>query len=92
MEMTTLDLVLRANSGALRVPLKRCAALLGIEPQTIRNRLCQGSWPLPRVGSERSVFFDARDIAALIDRTRDSTNAPVSPKSALPKRQRSSVT
>ena len=68
MESTlTLELVLRQSGGALRVPLKLAASILGLEAQTIRNRLALGSWPLRRHVDGRRIFFDARDSAAMVD-------------------------
>lgn len=66
-EKSTLDLVLRQSGGALRVPLKCAASILGLEPQTIRNRLALGTWPLHRHVEGRRIFFDARDLAAMVD-------------------------
>lgn len=63
----TLDLVLRQSGGALRVPLKLAASILGLEAQTIRNRLALGTWPLRRHVEGRRIFFDARDVAAMVD-------------------------
>ena len=65
--MDTLELILRQSNGALLVPLKKAAGLIGREPQTIRNQLNLGSCPLVPIRLGRSVLFQATEIAALID-------------------------
>lgn len=64
---TTLELVLCQSGGALRVSLKCAAVILGVEVQTIRNRLSRGDWPLRRHVEGRRVFFHARDLANFVD-------------------------
>lgn len=66
--MDTLELVLRQSNGAILIPLKRAATILGREPQTIRNQLTLGKCSLVPVRLGRSVFFRADDLAAEIDR------------------------
>lgn len=66
--MDTLELVLRQSNGAILIPLKRAATILGREPQTIRNQLTLGKCRLVPVRQGRSVFFRADDVAAEIDR------------------------
>lgn len=65
--MNTLELVLRLSDGAISIPLKKTAHILGLEPQTIRNRMHEGRWPLPPIRQGRNVYFHAQDIADLID-------------------------
>ena len=65
--MDTLELILRQSNGALLVPLKKTAGLIGREPQTLRNQLNLGTCPLVPLKLGRSVFFQATEIAALID-------------------------
>lgn len=72
--MDTLELVLRQSNGAILIPLKRAAGILGREPQTIRNQLSLGKCPLSPVRMGRSVFFRADDLAREIDQAR--TQAP----------------
>lgn len=71
--MDTLELVLRQSNGAILIPLKRAAVLMGREPQTIRNQLNLGKCPLEPVRQGRSVFFHAADIARAIDGGRVTT-------------------
>ena len=66
--MTTLDLVLRQSGGAILIPLKTTATILGLAPQTLRNRMWMGTFPISPVRRGRSVFFRAADIATEIDR------------------------
>jgi hypothetical protein len=67
MFMDTLELVLRQSNGAILIPLKRAAGLIGREPQTLRNQLTLGKCPFEPVREGRSVFFRATDIANFID-------------------------
>ncbi|HZW25723.1 MAG: hypothetical protein K2P67_05770 [Gallionellaceae bacterium] len=66
--MDTLDLVLRQSGGAILVPLKTTATILGLAPQTVRNRMWMGTFSIAPVHRGKSVFFRAGDIAAEIDR------------------------
>jgi hypothetical protein len=70
MNPDTLELVLRQSNGAILIPLKRAATILGREPQTIRNQLSLGKCPLIPVRMGRSVFFRADDLAREIDQAR----------------------
>lgn len=65
--MDTLDLVLRESNGAVLIPLKTAARILGREAQTIRNQLCLGKCLLSPLRMGRSVFFRADDVARQID-------------------------
>jgi hypothetical protein len=70
---TTLELVLLLSNGALLVPLKKTASILGMEVQTLRNQRREGRFPLDAVGpSGTRVFFSARDIANLLENPTDS--------------------
>jgi hypothetical protein len=68
-QQPTLDLVLQMSHGALLVPLKKTASILGLETQTVRNRLCEKRFELSIVKIGRRNFFRAADIAAFIDST-----------------------
>jgi hypothetical protein len=73
--MDTLQLVLRRSNGAIRIALKKTAFILGLEPQTIRNRMSKQTWPLDPIREGRSVYFHAVDVAGLIDAGKCSVNA-----------------
>lgn len=75
-EVTTLDLVLRITGGALLVPLKKTATILGLETQTIRNRLCEKTFELVPVKVGRLNFFRVNDIARLIDASTEIAKKP----------------
>lgn len=65
-----LDHVLRESNGALLVPLKVTAKILGLEPQTIRNNknyIAGHSTSLTGMKCGSRVFFNALDIADYID-------------------------
>lgn len=68
MKPEILDLVLRLSNGAILVPLKRAASILGLEPQTLRNQLHLGTCRLEPRRRGRNVFFTAVDLALEIDR------------------------
>ena len=64
-----LDHVLRESNGALLVPLKVTAKILGLEPQTIRNNknnIAGLRSSLTGVKFGARVFFNALDIAEYI--------------------------
>jgi hypothetical protein len=48
-QQSTLDLVLQVSQGALLIPLKKTASILGLEPQTVRNRLTEKRFELAPV-------------------------------------------
>lgn len=56
-DYTTLDLVLHISNGKFLIPLKRTADILGLESQTIRNRLSENKFSLSPVRDGRSIFF-----------------------------------
>ncbi|MDR3413335.1 MAG: hypothetical protein P4L87_20675 [Formivibrio sp.] len=73
--MDTLDIVLRQSKGALLVPLKTTADLIGLEAQTLRNQLSEGRCaflPIKKKNKYERTLFDARDIAHYIDARRSA--------------------
>lgn len=90
--MDTLSLVLRLSNGAAQVPLKKTAFILGLEPQTIRNRLCAGTWRLTPLYFGRNVYFHATDIAELIDRGRYVPTEPTRPTAPSARSRRGTST
>lgn len=79
--MDTLDLVLRASGGVALIPLKKTALILGLEPQTIRNRMSMGHWPMQATYQGRNVFFTAENIAEYIDRCGEHLRIDATPRS-----------
>jgi hypothetical protein len=75
-QLTTLDLVLQISQGALLVPLKKTATILGLETQTVRNRLCEKRFELSPVKIGRLNYFRVADIAAFIDSSSQATKKP----------------
>jgi hypothetical protein len=75
-QFSTLDLVLQISHGALLVPLKKTATILGLETQTIRNRLCEKRFELSPVKIGRLNYFRVADIAAFIDSSSQATEKP----------------
>ncbi|MRT30020.1 hypothetical protein [Herbaspirillum sp. CAH-3] len=73
--MNTLELIQQQSGGAILVPLKRAASFLGLEPQTIRNQLCEGRCALSPVRIGSRIFFKAEDIANRIDALAIDTDA-----------------
>ena len=80
--MDTLELVLRQSHGAILIPLKRTATILGMEPQTIRNRLSLHTFPIYPVHIGRSVFFRADDIAHEIDQAQQHPQRRGAPRTS----------
>lgn len=76
-QVSTLELVLQLSHGALLVPLKKTAAILGLETQTIRNRLCEKRFELSPVKIGRLNYFRVADIAQFIDASTPQTPKPV---------------
>ncbi len=66
-KITTLDVVLRQANGAVILPLKRAAVLLGLEPGTCRNQMSKGTFSLPVLKMHGRVFVRAQDLADRID-------------------------
>lgn len=71
--MDTLELVLRQSNGAILIPLKKAAGMLGREPQTWRNQISKHKCVVSPVRLEpiykgRGVFFHAIDLATGIDK------------------------
>ncbi|HZW11915.1 MAG TPA: helix-turn-helix domain-containing protein [Noviherbaspirillum sp.] len=75
-QLSTLDLVLQISQGALLVPLKKTATILGLETQTIRNRLCEKRFELSPVKIGRLNYFRVADIAAFIDSSSQVSEKP----------------
>jgi len=76
-QLSTLDLVLRISQGALLVPLKKTATILGLETQAIRNRLCEKRFELHPVKIGRRNFFRVADIAQFVDASSQSAVNPI---------------
>jgi len=81
--MDTLELVLLLSNGAILIPLKRAAGILGREPQTLRNQLCLGKCPIPPVRMGRSIFFRADDLAREIDKPQKQRGRPTKASKAM---------
>lgn len=60
---TTLDHVLRLAHGALLVPLKKSAAIVGLDPHTIRNKMSEERRKAAAAG--RDVDWTTWDLAPL---------------------------
>jgi predicted DNA-binding transcriptional regulator AlpA len=52
--------------------IRETAEYLGIRPQTIRNRLSSGTFPIPVIKVLGRIKFDRRDIDRFIDRMRST--------------------
>jgi predicted DNA-binding transcriptional regulator AlpA len=52
--------------------IRELSEYLGIKPQTIRNRLSSGTFPIPVIRVLGRIKFDRRDIERFIDRMRSS--------------------
>ncbi|TAK90349.1 MAG: hypothetical protein EPO06_08705 [Burkholderiaceae bacterium] len=75
---TTLDVVLHATQGVIKVPLKRAARLLGWEAGTMRNQKSEGKLKIDVVEENGRLFILAHTIAEHLDRL--STQPPTRKK------------
>lgn len=80
----TLELVRSLFPGQLTIPFTEAAAAIGWAPQTARNRLAEGTFPIPTLmlGSRRKVRID--HLAEFLDRTAAPIGAPRARKTGRP--------
>ena len=64
----TMDIVLSISNGSPLLNYRQASKALNQAPQTLRNLVSTGSFPLPPIRFGRSVRFRATDIANMIDR------------------------
>ncbi len=79
-QWTTLDVVLHATRGVIKVPLKRAALLLGWEAGTMRNKKSEGTLPLKIFKEDGRIYVLAHVIAEYLDKP--------PPEPTIPKRGR----
>jgi predicted DNA-binding transcriptional regulator AlpA len=60
--------------------IRDLAEYLGIKPQTIRNRLSNGTFPIPVIKVLGRIKFDRKDIDRYIDRMKGSGGALTRPE------------
>jgi hypothetical protein len=91
--ITTLDLLLHVTGGALRIPLKAVARILGLEVGTIHNQISKGKFPLTPIdpcGEHKRIQFDVIQLAAYLDRTGHAAATPATDTTqpiVIPKRR-----
>lgn len=67
MSFSTIEIVLKLSNGSPLLNYRQASKALNQAPQTLRNLVSTGCFPLPPVRFGRSVRFRATDIAGLID-------------------------
>lgn len=65
-QLSTLDLLTQHYRVLLTIP--EVAEITSIQPQTIRNRLARGDFPIPSLKVGRRRLFRVVDVAAFLDR------------------------
>lgn len=65
-QLSTLDLLTQHYRVLLTIP--EVAEITSMQPQTIRNRLARGDFPIPSLKIGRRRLFRLLDVAAFLDR------------------------
>lgn len=65
-QLSTLDLLTQRYRVLLTIP--EVAEITSMQPQTIRNRLARGDFPIPSLKIGRRRLFRVVDVAAFLDR------------------------
>jgi len=90
MDVDTLELLSRAFPGRLRVSVSDAAGVLGYRPQTARNRLCAGRFPVPSHKDGRRRYVLVADLVAYLGALRATDEAlpkPVPRRRGRPTKQ-----
>jgi predicted DNA-binding transcriptional regulator AlpA len=59
--------MMESSHQARLINVYELAGILTLAPQTIRNQLCTGSFPIPAKKLGRSLRFDLRDVNRYLD-------------------------
>lgn len=69
---TTTAILLTKFNGQILIPFSEAAEIAGIASQTARNQLSKGTFPIPSIRNGGRRFIHINDLAAFIDKLRDS--------------------
>ncbi len=69
---TTTAILLTKFNGQILIPFSDAAEIAGIAPQTARNQLTKGTFPIPSIRNGGRRFIHIHDLAAFIDGLRNS--------------------
>lgn len=64
---TTIQILLARFNGQVLIPLVSASESVGISAQTARNRLCNGTFPIPTRLVESRRFIHISDLANFVD-------------------------
>lgn len=64
---TTIQILLARFNGQVLIPWTAASESVGIAPQTARNRLTEGTFPIPTKMVETRRFIHIADLASYVD-------------------------
>ena len=67
----TLTILLARFNGRVLIPFSSATECLGIAPQTGRNQLSKGSFPIPTLISGNRRYIHISDMAAWVESLRE---------------------
>jgi len=75
---TTIQILLARFNGQVLIPWTAASEVVGIAPQTARNRLTEGKFPIPTKLVESRRFIHIADLASYVDSL--PTSKPITPE------------
>lgn len=77
---TTIQILLARFNGQVLIPLVLASESVGISAQTARNRLSNGTFPIPTVMVESRRFIHISDLADFVESRRTPKKVTPEPK------------
>jgi hypothetical protein len=77
---TTIQILLARFNGQVLIPLVSASESVGISAQTARNRLSNGTFPIPTVMVESRRFIHISDLADFVESRRAPKQATPEPE------------
>lgn len=77
---STIQILLARFDGQILIPFVSASESVGIQAQTARNRLSNGTFPIPTVMIESRRFIHISDLADFVDSRRASPPAEPEPE------------
>ena len=71
--MSLINEAIVADMYGLRLTVDQLAQAFNLKPNTIHNRLADGTLPIPSYVDGKKRYFDYRDVATYLDRCREQT-------------------
>lgn len=72
----TLQILLARFNGQVLIPLAAGSESVGIPEQTARNKLSNGTYPMPTVTNGARRFIHISDLAAFVESLRSESSKP----------------